>query len=607
MQLALLHVLGRAGSGTGGSGGGGGGGAFFGSQGDVVIEAVIFLVGAVWAAVEMALEHRHRKVRAHEVDLAAEEAAEDDPAFAAAKVTAAVVALYRDVQDAWSGGDRARLRRMLGPDLMTEWERRLDDFDRKGWHNITEVRGEPEVQYLGLVNRPGESHDQVVVRIDSYLHDVVVDAAGNTVKGAAESASFVTEYWTLGRRGGRWFLLSIEQDAEGLHHLKDPIIALPAEDDRLHDQAVTERSAAAAVATETIRDVASCVFEASARSAALDLAQVDGRFAPDVLDAAAHRALDAWAEAVDGDDAALLAVSTPGVADDLLHPGDRSARTRLVVRGPELRAVRITAVDGTAEPPTMTIEVDVTGCRYIEDRDTAAVLAGSRSRVVHFTQRWTMALGDDPETPWRIVHVDADPLPAAGAAVSGRDALVPLDSQLRAEPVPGSERGFFRRNWLSLVFLFFGLVFFAGGAQSTWKAHQYNRAPVCGKVLSPDCRRSAVMKVADVRRGSGYSAHKTTRVVTLVPDDPAGYLSPRMGYFDANRVTPAVVSPGQSVTAELWHGGVIAMTVTGHRYESYAVEHGTWWLIPLGLVLAVLGAVSVRWRRHSETSRGRIS
>ena len=112
--------------------------------------------------------------------------------------------------------------------------------------------------------------------------------------------------------------------------------------------------------------------------------------------------------------------------------------------------------------------------------------------------------------------------------------------------------------------------------------------------------------MTDVRRGSGYSAHKTTRVVTLVPHDPAGYVFPMVRYFDANRVTPAVVSPGQSVTAEFWHDEVIAITVRGHQYQSYAVEHGTWWLIPLGLVLTVLGALSVRWRRRSEVSGRRI-
>ena len=45
----------------------------------------------------------------------------------------------------------------------------------------------------------------------------------------------------------------------------------------------------------------------------------------------------------------------------------------------------------------MSVEVDIEGRRYIEDRDTTAVLAGSQSRPTKFTEHWTFALdGDSP-------------------------------------------------------------------------------------------------------------------------------------------------------------------------------------------------------------------
>jgi predicted lipid-binding transport protein (Tim44 family) len=50
----------------------------------------------------------------------------------------------------------------------------------------------------------------------------------------------------------------------------------------------------------------------------------------------------------------------------------------------------------------MSVEVDVTGCRYLEDRDTAAVIAGSRTRTTTFTEHWTFALDGDNAQPWRI-------------------------------------------------------------------------------------------------------------------------------------------------------------------------------------------------------------
>jgi len=61
--------------------------------------------------------------------------------------------------------------------------------------------------------------------------------------------------------------------------------------------------------------------------------------------------------------------------------------------------------DAGAEPATMTVDVDLRGRRYIEDRDTTKVLAGSSTRLVGFTERWTFAVTDDQEQPWRIVTV----------------------------------------------------------------------------------------------------------------------------------------------------------------------------------------------------------
>jgi predicted lipid-binding transport protein (Tim44 family) len=55
----------------------------------------------------------------------------------------------------------------------------------------------------------------------------------------------------------------------------------------------------------------------------------------------------------------------------------------------------------------MTVAVDLTGRRYLENRDTAAVVAGSRSRADSFTERWTMSLNGDAKQPWRITSVGA--------------------------------------------------------------------------------------------------------------------------------------------------------------------------------------------------------
>jgi hypothetical protein len=122
-----------------------------------------------------------------------------------------------------------------------------------------------------------------------------------------------------------------------------------------------------------------------------------------VLEAAARRAVAAWAEAVDGDDAALLEVASPEAVSELLYGGDESRRTRVVVRGPRVREIKIAAVDVSHEPATMSIEVELGGRRYVEDRDTAAVVSGSKEGAGTFTEGWVLALAGG-ERPWQLVQ-----------------------------------------------------------------------------------------------------------------------------------------------------------------------------------------------------------
>jgi predicted lipid-binding transport protein (Tim44 family) len=257
------------------------------------------------------------------------------------------------------------------------------------------------------------TEDRVVVHIEVRLNDVVYDKSGEVItRNEDENQDGLitqSEYWTLARREGKWILVSIEQELEGVHHLEEVVIPSPSSDGRLRDEAVTENAVAASVPDTEVGKIADVEFKGDARTAALDMANIDGRFEPDVLEAAARRVLDAWMEAVDGDDAALAAVSTPGVAEELLYPGDPSHRSRLVVRGLTLRALRITAVDAAADPPSMTVEAEIIGRRYVEHRNTTTVVAGNKDREIAFTERWRLVLDGRDDTPWRIAGVYAEP------------------------------------------------------------------------------------------------------------------------------------------------------------------------------------------------------
>lgn len=416
---AAFGAAGGGSSGFGGGGGGGGGGGFSGGGGSgsggqvsggvslviILLIVLVVLVTVVGGVLAERRRRRRRNARAARVRLAAAEAAEDDAAFDAQTVSQQARELFFAVQAAWTARDREALKRMVSPSLMLEWGLRLDDFDRKGWHNQVTVQGEPGVYYVGLVNREADTEDRVVVLIEATLNDIVVDRHGHRIK-RKESSSETTrlrEYWTLGKRDGRWALLSIEQLAEGEHNLSSELVASPWGDGRLRDEAVIERASAEAAPDDAgIAALVDLDYAGDGHKAALDLSLVDGRFAPEVLETSARRAIAAWAEAVDGEDDALLAVATPEASNELLYPrGGRSAR--LVVRGPTLERMTLVALDGDAQPPRMVVELALSGRRYVEDRHTVAVLEGSRDAVARWTERWTFALDGADATPWRVI------------------------------------------------------------------------------------------------------------------------------------------------------------------------------------------------------------
>jgi predicted lipid-binding transport protein (Tim44 family) len=413
-----FHGGGGGGFHGGGGGFSGGGGGHIGGTGVAVVFGIIFGSIVLLIAIVLALS-AYRKGRAwarvrdvlrreRRVEAAAAEAAEDDPDFAADVVRPAAERLYREIQYAWTHDNEARLAELVGSELLAEWKLRLDDFRRKGWRNVVNVKGDMKVHYVQLLNRSDDRDDRVVVLIEARMDDYVVTRGGAHLAqaDAASEERVVSEYWTLAKRDGKWILVSIEDAREGAWELKQETVATPdADTGRLRDESLVEGAVADKVADGyKPGELLDVDFADDARAAALDLSLADGRFAPDVLEVAVREAVEAWAEAVDGDDRALLGLATPDAVDALLHPGDPSRRTRVVVRGPRVRSIRLARLDANADPPTMTVDVTVAGTRYIQDRSTAAVVSGNSSRATQFSESWALALGDDERHPWRIVR-----------------------------------------------------------------------------------------------------------------------------------------------------------------------------------------------------------
>ena len=119
---------------------------------------------------------------------------------------------------------------------------------------------------------------------------------------------------------------------------------------------------------------------------------------------------------------ALERVASPEAVAGLLYGGDATRGTRLVVRGPRVKRIRIAAVQVEHVPATMTIDVELGGRRYVEDRDTAAVVSGSKDCATTFTERWTLALDGPDDAPWRIVVDRVEP--RVGSVRASRQARV---------------------------------------------------------------------------------------------------------------------------------------------------------------------------------------
>jgi predicted lipid-binding transport protein (Tim44 family) len=413
---------GGGGSFGGGYGGGGGGGGSISPGFAILVVAALLLWFVVGPAISVGgrrfklslrawLKHRRAQQAAAErakhlrrTELAAAEAAAEDAAFDIDAVRQQATKLFRDVQVAWDRRDRDALGRLVGPDLLREWIRRLDDFEARGWHNRVKVLAPPEIELIRLHNAAADAEDRVVVHVTARTRDYVEAIGGRRVNRVGETGEEVRldEYWHLRRVPDGWQLESIEQEAEGAYNLTAENVATPwGDDQRLHDEAVAERAAAdAAPAGVSPAELVDVDFAGPARAKAMDLSLADGRFDVDLIETSVRRAVDAWAQAVDGDDARLLAAAREDAAQMLLYP---DAATRIVVRGPRILAVRITDL----EPPTLAVEVDVRGRRYREHRDTQAVVSGSRDDEVDFTERWTLALDGTGEWPWRIAGVGA--------------------------------------------------------------------------------------------------------------------------------------------------------------------------------------------------------
>ena len=408
------HGFGGGGGGGGGSHGGGGGihgvGVVgVGGGGGIVallILAVIVLV--LWAAFKNRngkggksglntgsdrAAHRSDEAaakRATQIEARVAAIADTDPTFAPDVLKQRAVWLYTTAQRAWTNRDRATLKQILSPVLYIKWDEELRDYQSRGEVNIVEIVSGPRVELVNVANRSGETKDTITFRITATLNDRVQRANGSRAV-RKDGSTRPVEYWTLRKdASGAWIVASIEQAAEGAHHLTDAI------ETDVWDQKAVARDAVLEVAQNVsvqgagdVLELTNISWSTDADAAAGDLSVIDGRFDKAVLEVAVEQFLEEWA--MNDGSLDFTSVRTPN---------------RTVMRDAAVSAVEVRSLV-SREPIVVRVVVEAEGFYYEVDRRTEEVLLGDAHKRRPVSFAFDLRLDGPTAKGWTVVAAEA--------------------------------------------------------------------------------------------------------------------------------------------------------------------------------------------------------
>lgn len=250
------------------------------------------------------------------------------------------------------------------------------------------------IEIVRVVNRPGITEDRVLVRVRFVVDERAVRVVKFPVLG-------LDQQWTLGRGPDDWIVLSIDPTPPTSDAVEQSSIASPSADDRrLLEQSLAELARADALSADSDFDQF-VSRDAPAYHRLLDLAQVDGRFAPMLIAAAIEHIVEVWEEATTGSSQPLEAVASPSAAQALLHPLG-GVSTKLALRGAKVERWRLTDLCLTAASPQIKLELEVSAVRYLWS-DGVGYAGGSTDRRHTITVTWTLELTGGQAQPWQLL------------------------------------------------------------------------------------------------------------------------------------------------------------------------------------------------------------
>lgn len=400
------------GGGHGGSGGGGfhGGGIGFVGAGGGGSVALLVLVAVLIVVLWFAFKARkagakrglntgsdraaHRsdasaRQRAAQVEARVEALADTDETFAPDALKERAVWLYTTAQRAWTAQDRAVLKQILSPVLYVKWDEELRDYESRGEVNLVEILSGPTVELVDVANRAGEVNDTVTFRITATLSDRVRRANGSQAV-RKDGSTRPVEYWTLRKDdSGAWIVASVEQAAEGAHHLTDAI------ETDAWDQKAVARDAVLEVAekvsvqgTGDVLALTGISWSTDADAAAGDLSVLDGRFDKAVLEVAVEKFLEEWA-----------------MNDGSLDFTSVRTANRTVMRNAAVTSVEVRSLV-SRDPIVVRVVVDAEGVYYEVDRRTEEVLLGDAHKRRPVAFAFDLRLDGPSAKGWTVIAAE---------------------------------------------------------------------------------------------------------------------------------------------------------------------------------------------------------
>jgi len=416
---AVAYARGGGGShGFSGGGGGGGGGGFHGGGGGgfggvyvaggggsvagiILLVAIVLLVlwfrsrsrkGSKSGLNTASDRSAHRadaqaRERAVQVEARVAGIADTDATFDVDTLKQRAVWLYTTAQRAWTNSDKATLRQIMSPVLYDKWADELRDYESRGQVNVVEIVSGPMVELVDVANRSGEKNDTVTFRITATLNDYVREANGWRAE-RKDSSTTPVEYWTLRKdKAGEWIVASVEQAAEGAHHLTNAIETDGWDQKAVAREAVLEVAEQSTVKGESdILGLTGISWSTDADAAAQDLSLLDARFDKPVLEVAVEKFLEEWV--MNDGSLDFTSVRTPN---------------RTVMREAVVGSVEVSSLV-SRDPIVFRVSVRAEGFYYEVDRRTEEVLRGDAHKRRPVTLSFDLRLDEDQDAKgWTVV------------------------------------------------------------------------------------------------------------------------------------------------------------------------------------------------------------